>query len=543
MRRGTWVTIGFCCVLAHLGLAATSTEAFYIDEQKTLSFRAKAQTRLSIRLNDADGWTFPDVQTGDLVQWRNLALFEIDHDLKELTRSLGILYPLKALKIKSKYHLVGRFIYEAVYDVGPQIFQDVKDNDKENIDKLSHQYDLWEFYFDFSRGPWFLRLGRQNLAWGETDVFRLLDGINPLDNTFGGPFEDLDDRRIPLWMLRGSYLLGDIGPIYSLTIEGFWVPGSLDVRVAPVAPVGTPYVGPLPEVYASFIRVNTPDKNLSNSRWGVRLQGMVGTNLNFSVAHYKSFPDVPALRTVVLREVPVLTDLNDLVMEGSFPDVQVTGASVSFWESHIRAIVRSEVAFFWDEPVTIPENNLATFYGPTLPLPPILLDLVAELYGVDIRDLGLDGLPLNPQSGWIPKKNILRFMIGLDKQVWIRPLNKTSSFFLSVQYFGQWVPDYDERMVQPAPIYPYLNVFPKVKETEHVFTAMATTMYRKGTIVPGMALAYDVRGAWMVIPTVNFIREPFRFTLQYSAIAGNFTSFGLFRDRDQISFIFTYLLN
>jgi hypothetical protein len=270
---------------------------------------------------------------------------------------------------------------------------------------------------------------------------------------------------------------------------------------------------------------------------------MVGTNLNFSVAHYKSFPDVPALRTVVLREVPVLTDLNDLVMEGSFPELQVTGASVSFWESHIRAIVRSEVAFFWDEPVTIPEDNLATFYGPTLPLPPILLDLVEEMYGVDIRDLGLDGLPLNPQSGWIPKKNILRFMIGLDKQVWIRPLNKTSSFFLSVQYFGQWVPDYDERMVQPAPIYPYLNVFPKVKETEHVFTAMATTMYRKGTIVPGMALAYDVRGAWMVIPTVNFIREPFRFTLQYSAIAGNFTSFGLFRDRDQISFIFTYLLN
>ena len=531
------------CVVNWLFCAVTSTEAFYIDDQKTFSFGARLQTRLSIRLNDADGWTFPDAQVGDLVQWRNLALIEIDHDLKGLTQSLDILYPLKALKIKSKYHLVGRFIYDAVYDVGPQIFQDVKDNDKEDITKFSHQYDLWEFYFDFSRGPWFLRLGRQNLAWGETDIFRLLDGINPLDNTFGGPFEDLDDRRIPLWMLRGSYHLGDIGPIYSLTLEGFWVPGSWDARVAPMAPPGTPYAAPLPDAFVRFIRVNTPDKTLSNSRWGVRLQGMVGTNLNFSVAHYKSFPDAPALRSVILRDVPLLIDLNDLVLEASYPDVQVTGASVSFYESLLDVIVRSEVALFWDEAVTIPEENLATLYGPTLPLPPVLLDLAAEIYGIDIRDLGLDGLPINPQSGWIPTKNILRFSLGLDKQMWIRPLNKGGTFFLSVQYFGQWVPDYDERMVQPAPIYPDLIVFPKVKETEHIFTAVMSTMYRNGTIVPTVAVAYDVRGAWLINPVVNFIREPFRFTLQYSAIAGNYTAFGVFRDRDQITFIFTYLLN
>ncbi len=94
-------------------------------------------------------------------------------------------------------------------------------------------------------GPAFIRIGRQNLAWGETDIFRLLDQINPLDNTFGGPFEDLDDRRIPLWMLRGSYNLGSVGPVASLTMEGFWVPGSMDAKVGPWAPWGTPYEVPL----------------------------------------------------------------------------------------------------------------------------------------------------------------------------------------------------------------------------------------------------------------------------------------------------------
>jgi hypothetical protein len=58
-----------------------------------------------------------------------------------------------------------------------------------------------------------------------------------------------------------------------------------------------------------------------------------------------------------------------------------------------------------------------------------------------------------------------------------------------------------------------------------------------------MAMAYDLRGAWLLLPSINFIREPFRFGLQYAAIVGNYTGFGLFRDRDQISLTLTYLLN
>ena len=44
----------------------------------------------------------------------------------------------------------------------------------------------------------FIRVGRQILAWGETDVFRLLDNINPLDDSFGGFFIALDHRVFPV---------------------------------------------------------------------------------------------------------------------------------------------------------------------------------------------------------------------------------------------------------------------------------------------------------------------------------------------------------
>jgi hypothetical protein len=523
-------------------LAATSW-AVYIDDNKTLQFIAKAQARASIRLNDAEGFTFPDVRTGDLVQQRNLILLEVNHDLSVLKHSVDILYPLKALKIDAKYRLVGRFMYEGVYDYGPQMFQDVKERDKENITKFSQQYDLWEFYFDFSRGPWFLRIGKQNLAWGETDMFRLLDYINPLDNTFGGSFEDLDDRRIPLWMLRGNYDLGRLGPIASLMVEGFWVPGGLDARVAPIAPLGTPYAGPLPVEFESFLRVYTPDKTLSNSRWGVKLQGLVGTSLNLSVAHYKTFLDTPAARFVVTEDVPLLLDLDVLNFELSYPSVQITGGSMSYWEPNTDSIIRAEVALFWDEPVVIPEENFATFFGPVIPLPPGVIDLVSEIVGVDLGALGVTGIPVNPQSGVITKKNIFRYMIGLDKQVWLRALNRRSTFTLSFQYFGQWIPDYDDRLVQAIPLYPSLTDYPKVYELEQLFTGLVTTTYLNGTLFPQLALGYDVRGAFLVLAAVNYVWDPFRFGIQYAGIEGNFTNFGIFRDRDQVSFLITYLLN
>ena len=515
MDRKRWVCATLFCGILVLASIPTA-EAFYIDpKKKTVEVIGKVQSRVTFRLQDSEGFTQPiDIHVGDLVQWRNLALIEINHDLKRLTKELDILYPLKILKVNVKYHLVGRFLYEGVYDVGPQPFKDVKDYDKENITSFSQQYELWECYLDLARGPWFFRVGRQNLAWGETDSFRLLDSINPMDNTFGGPFEDIDDRRIPLWMLRGSHNFGRVGPVATLALEGFWVPGNWDTRVAPLAPSGTPYAAPEP---ASPLgkRFLTPSKVMSNSRWGARVMGLIANNYNFTIAHYKTFLDAPALR------LAVGDSLLDAAAEIVYEDVQITGGSLSFWEEHTDVIVRTEVAWFWDEPVFIPEINT-----PLIPLP-----------------ISIPGLPGLPANGTIPKKDMLKWMIGLDKNIWIRALNPVKTFFVTMQYFGTWVQDYDDRMRQPLALYPDTDNYPLAKEFENLFTGAITTEYLHGDLVPTVAVFYDVRGAWLVNPMVNYIFEPFRFMIQYTAVAGNFTGIGAFRDRDQISFIFSYLLN
>ena len=81
---------------------------------------------------------------------------------------------------------------------------------------------LFEWYFNITKGPLFIRIGKQNLSWGESDGFRLLDQINPLDNGFAGFLTGLDERRIPLNMLRAQWSFGTVGFINDLTLEGFY---------------------------------------------------------------------------------------------------------------------------------------------------------------------------------------------------------------------------------------------------------------------------------------------------------------------------------
>jgi hypothetical protein len=557
VRKHAW--IGILAAMMLVGLAGTA-EAFYIDDKNTLAFGAKLSTRASFRMQDADGFTQPDVQLGDLVQWRNLALLEVDHDLKELTKSLDILYPLKKWKIRSKYHIVGRFMYEALYNVGSDKFKMVRDNDPVNIDNFKQAYDLWECYLDLSRGPGFIRIGRQILAWGETDIFRLLDNINPLDNTFGGPFEDLDDRRIPLWMLRGSYNLGSVGPIGSMSIEGFWVPGSVDARVGPWAPWGTPYEVPLDKASVYDIAyVNSPDKKMSNSRWGVRLQGMIGSTMNVGVAYMETFGDTPTSHIILTEPVvgPLLdTSLAQIHLD--YPKFQIVGGSMNFWESMTDTVFRAEVAYFIKEPVNIHGISDRPLTGPVIPLSWNALDILAVATGTDLRSTGVYGIPFSPQSGPIPVKNSLNWMIGFDKQIWMRALNKKSMFFTSFQYFGKWYPDWDKDQYLAVPkgdLYlaepnsitgepiPDLSQYPSIESVSSIFTGLISTNYMNGALNPQLAIAYDVRGVWLFLPSVMYIKEPFRVSLQYGGIVGNYTGFGVFRDRDQISVNFTYMLN
>ena len=243
VRNRGWIGVVLTGLLVVL---ASGAEAFFIDEENTLSVGAKLQTRVSFRLQDAEknGYTYPQsTKVGDLVQWRNLALIEIDHDLNNLTEDLDILWPLKKLEIQTKYHIVARFMYEALYDVGSDGFKDIRDNDRENIDNFKQAYDLWEAYVDFSRGPVFVRLGRQILAWGETDIFRLLDGINPLGQYFRRSFRGSGRPADPALDVAGELQHRHGGPVFLVDHRGVLGAGLVGRQDGPLATLRHPVHG------------------------------------------------------------------------------------------------------------------------------------------------------------------------------------------------------------------------------------------------------------------------------------------------------------
>src|SRR5713101_2555842 len=87
-----------------------------------------------------------------------------------------------------------------------------------------------EFFLDTNfgevgPGQLSMRLGRQQIVWGEADLFRSLDIINPLrvdQNSLIG--ERFDEYRTPLWFIKFLYGLGNVGPISDVGIETFYSP-------------------------------------------------------------------------------------------------------------------------------------------------------------------------------------------------------------------------------------------------------------------------------------------------------------------------------
>ena len=50
--------------------------------------------------------------------------------------------------------------------------------------------------------------GKQQVVWGKTDLFRVLDVVNPVDYSRHNIYDELEDIRIPQWMLTAEWRMG-----------------------------------------------------------------------------------------------------------------------------------------------------------------------------------------------------------------------------------------------------------------------------------------------------------------------------------------------
>lgn len=98
-------------------------------------------------------------------------------------------------------------------------------------DGSNYALEAWELYADLKMGDLWLRLGRQQIVWGEMIAARILDIVNPLDYSmhFINEPEEYENIRVPEFAIRGSYsferpILGIQSSIEGFLNPGDWVP-------------------------------------------------------------------------------------------------------------------------------------------------------------------------------------------------------------------------------------------------------------------------------------------------------------------------------
>ncbi len=199
-----------------------------------------------------------------------------------------------ALSANVKWQVSGHLIYDPIYEIDNFYGDAVEDEQK---------FDGWfhETFLDISLGDWEIRLGRQNIVWGEAVGLFFADVVSALDlREFVLP--DFDLIRIPQWALRAEYYRGDfhgeIVFIPQMTTDEIGVPGAEFYPFQVDAPAG---------FGVRFVDANEPGDPGEDFGFGTRLSYLVdGWDL---AAFYYTSPDKsPAFqRTLSGGATPTIT--------------------------------------------------------------------------------------------------------------------------------------------------------------------------------------------------------------------------------------------
>lgn len=317
-----------------------------------------------------------------------------------------------------------------------------------------------------------MRLGKQQVVWGKTDLFRVLDVINPVDYSRHNIYDELEDIRIPQWMLKMDWRmgatsvfndsniqlvwnfdkfrpsnLGDCGQSYRILNAGCFFSSyvNADYLNAVLGSLGLPalYEGNVPIVHD----VEEPSWSLSNTQVGLKWEGVYG-DATFSLNALTYRQQLPALHFRPFADglpIPAADGVFDIV----FPRVTLVGGAVDYYSMNADAVWRIEVSYTQGE------------------------EQPRDLNGHKETDMA-------------------RYVIGLDKNLVIPALGTQSAFLISAQLFGEHILDHEEDMPN--------------EEDNWIATALFKGFYVNNRVSPQIILAHDFGGkATAIAPSISYL--------------------------------------
>ena len=245
--------VGVCCIF--VALCVTEAQAI-VNLTDSISIGGYMDNNTGVRLFDgADGQS-----RGDLSRSRFTLQLEGKWKLTDYLHFSSIM----------------RGFYEAGYKYNAGVNEDpYKLNAVPDGGPMDNDVELREYYADYYVGDLSVRIGKQQVVWGESDALRMSDIINPLDLSWWYMYADWEDIRIPLRMLRATY---NIPSKNNLFVEGVF--NLEDFRANTVAPEGANWAIPgLPQMLQDEMTDQTRDfdpKGLHGCQGGLRFGGVFG---------------------------------------------------------------------------------------------------------------------------------------------------------------------------------------------------------------------------------------------------------------------------
>ncbi|MEC7376947.1 MAG: DUF1302 family protein, partial [Pseudomonadota bacterium] len=373
-------------------------------------------------------------------------------------------------------------------------FQEFNDN----LDFIRELYVDFDLNFD-SGNVLSTRLGKQQVIWGRTDLFRVLDVINPVDYSRNNIYDELEDIRIPMWILKTDYRMGptevfegfafddlnfqvvwnfdefrphDIGQCgqpnvildagcFFRGMNNLWENGSTVANFAGATPDGG-FATDFGPGQIGIRRANMPSWKLSNTQLGLKLEGVYG-DLGFSLNALTYRSQLPSLRGGIPAQNAFTGDTDVypslIAFDIHFPRVNLVGGSLDYYSQGIDTVFRFETAYTSGEEFA---NTLRE-----------------RLYS---------------------ESDVARYVIGADKNVFIPFLNENQSFLFSGQIFGQHILDHEreQRTYGEAGI----------PDWEHnwIGTLLIQGFYMNNRLIPKLITAHDFRAqATTLAPSVDWI--------------------------------------
>lgn len=382
----------------------------------------------------------------------------------------------------------------------------------DDLGSLRHRWESRELYTDiefenvFGTGDnVFFRIGKQQIIWGRSDLFRLLDVVNPID--FGRHLfvEEFETIRKPLWSTQAVWKFGPVGPFADLNLEFDWIWNEFEP--AGLGQGGTPYpilgagdffraikllndqggflfVGgqpiginpangtPLPFAFGGVAfppgviglrRFNKPTNKIGNNQFGLRVEGVYG-EVSFSLNYFHGRQQLPSLRGINPNFLP-FADIH-------FPTIDVIGGSAD-----------------WADPWTASTWRLE----------------FTRTHGEEFPDT------LKPRL--FRKSDAIRYLIGWDRPTLIPALNPLRTFLFSGQAFFTHLLQYERIGSRRGMPDPDVNV---------IFTLLIQGFYMSDRLNPRVIQAYDYRAdGYLLAPQVEFLwTDHIDFTVAFNMFFG-----------------------